>query len=122
MSRRRSNGGSEAVRFKQSVIDWASRIRVEPTEIRLQRMTRKWASCSTAGRITFATALLDQKPSFQQYVIVHELLHLRVPNHGRLFKRYLSAYLPDWRRTETEADLDDSSTVPLATRLRPAAW
>jgi predicted metal-dependent hydrolase len=31
-------------------------------------------------------------------VIVHELLHLRVPNHGRLFKAMLSVYVPGWHR------------------------
>jgi predicted metal-dependent hydrolase len=36
---------------------------------------------------------------FQDYVIVHELLHLRVPNHGKLFKSLLTAYLPGWRRS-----------------------
>lgn len=95
----------EAARFKESVTEWARRLKVAPREIRLQRMTRKWASCSTAGRVTFAHALLLQPPRFQEYVIVHELLHLRVPNHGRLFKRYLAAYLPDWRRTSAQAEL-----------------
>jgi predicted metal-dependent hydrolase len=32
---------------------------------------------------------------FREYVIVHELLHLKVPNHGKLFKTLLRAYLPD---------------------------
>jgi hypothetical protein len=40
--------------------------------------------------------LLQEKPDFQEYVIVHELLHLQVPNHGRLFKSLLRAYLPEW--------------------------
>ncbi len=33
---------------------------------------------------------------FQEYVIVHELLHLRVPNHGKLFRTLMLLYLPDW--------------------------
>jgi len=33
---------------------------------------------------------------FQDYVIVHELLHLQVPNHGKLFKSLMNAYLPGW--------------------------
>jgi predicted metal-dependent hydrolase len=46
-------------------------------------MTRKWGSCSTAGTITLAADLSDQAVGFQDFVIAHELLHLRVPNHGR---------------------------------------
>ena len=35
--------------------------------------------------------------SIEQDIPVHELLHLRVPNHGRLFKSLMSAYLPEWQ-------------------------
>jgi hypothetical protein len=48
-------------------------------------------ACSTTGSIIFARDLLGTSSAFQNYVIVHELLHLRVPNHGRLFKSYLTA-------------------------------
>jgi hypothetical protein len=83
--------------FKQKVHSWAAKIRVKPEQVRLQKMTRKWASCSTVGRVTFSEALLRESGAFQDYVIVHELLHLRVPNHGKLFKSFMNAYLPGWR-------------------------
>jgi len=38
--------------------------------------------------------------SFQDFVIVHELLHLRVPNHGRLFKTLLTVHIPQWRELD----------------------
>jgi len=60
-------------------------------------MTRKWGSCSTLGTVTLAADLLRCKDSFQDFVIVHELLHIRVPNHGRLFKALLTAHIPNWR-------------------------
>ena len=66
--------------------------------IRIQRMTRKWGSCSTAGIITLASDLLEQHPGFLDFVIAHELLHMRVPNHGRLFKALMTAHVPDWKR------------------------
>jgi predicted metal-dependent hydrolase len=40
--------------------------------------------------------LLDEPASFREVVIVHELLHLLVPNHGKLFKSLMNAYLPGW--------------------------
>jgi hypothetical protein len=49
-------------------------------------MRRKWGSCSTKGIITLASDLVDEDRRFQDFVIAHELLHTRVPNHGRLFK------------------------------------
>ncbi len=79
--------------FKAEVVAWARRIRVEPREVHLRPMTRKWGSCSTAGRVTFNDELLSHPAAFRKRVIVEELLHLKVPNHGKLFKALLKAYL-----------------------------
>jgi predicted metal-dependent hydrolase len=79
--------------FKAEVKAWAERIGVEPKEIHIRPMKRKWASCSQTGRLTFDTELLRQPAGFRAEVIVHELLHLKVPNHGPLFKALLKAYL-----------------------------
>lgn len=79
--------------FKSEVRGWAERIGVEPSEIHIRQMRRKWASCSSRGRVTFDVALLAQPRAFRDEVIVHELLHLKVPNHGRLFKTLLRANL-----------------------------
>ncbi|OIQ61283.1 hypothetical protein MOTE_03590 [Moorella thermoacetica] len=82
----------EAV-FRAEVATWARRIGVEPKEIHLRAMKRKWASCSSKGRLTFDPELLKQPAAFRAEVIVHELLHLRIPNHGPLFKAMVKAYL-----------------------------
>ena len=87
------------VAFKSQVSRWAKRIRVRPRQLRLQRMRRKWASCSTRGTISFSTELLSQPAAFREYVILHELLRLKVPNHGKLFKTLLRAYLPNGNDT-----------------------
>src|ERR1041384_4585532 len=84
--------------FKAKVYSWSAKVRVKPGQVRVQKMTRKWASCSTQGWVTFSEDLLREPPKFQDYVIVHELLHLKVPNHGKLFKSLLSAYVPGWQQ------------------------
>lgn len=84
--------------LKSKVQIWAKRLKVTPRLVRVQKMTRKWGSCSTSGTITLASELLGQSGGFQNFVVAHELLHLRVPNHGRLFKTLMSIYVPDWRR------------------------
>lgn len=63
-------------------------------------MSRKWGSCSTAGTVTIALELAGRSPHFQDFVIAHELLHLKVPNHGRVFKALMSAHIPGWRELE----------------------
>jgi predicted metal-dependent hydrolase len=79
--------------FKDEVRRWAEIIGVEPKEVHIRPMRRKWASCSSAGRLTFDTDLLRQPTTFRSEVIVHELLHLKVPNHGKLFRTLQRAHL-----------------------------
>ena len=86
--------------LKQRVARWAIKLRVNPHLIRVQRMTRKWGSCSSAGTITLAADLAYESESFQDFVVAHELLHLRVPNHGRLFKALMTVHVPGWRSLE----------------------
>jgi predicted metal-dependent hydrolase len=90
-----------AARLKRRVDAWSVKLRVMPRVIRVQRMTRKWGSCSTSRTITLAIDLDEENEGFQDFVIVHELLHLKVPNHGRLFKALMSAHVPKWRAMNT---------------------
>lgn len=86
--------------LKSAVWQWAERIGVKVREIHLRHMRRKWASISTNGRLTLNTDLLNLPEALAEYVIVHELVHLLVPNHSKLFKGYMSAYLPDWEERQ----------------------
>ncbi len=79
--------------FKADVAAWARRIRVQPAEVHIRPMTRKWGSCSTLGRVSFNSELLAAPAQLRREVIVEELLHLRVPNHGKLFRTLKRAYL-----------------------------
>jgi predicted metal-dependent hydrolase len=87
----------DADEFKASVRQWAGKIGVSPQRIQLQRMSRKWASCSPAGAVTFSSELLYEPRDFGEAVIVHELIHLIAPNHGRLFRSLYSSFFPNWR-------------------------
>lgn len=59
-------------------------------------MRSKRASISTAGRLTLNTDLLIIPKDLGEFVVVHELVHLLAPNHGKLFKSFMPAYMPDW--------------------------
>ena len=85
--------------FREFVLEKAQEIGVLPKRIQIQPMTKKWASCSTSGRITFNKELLNESRKFCNYVVIHELLHLQVPNHGKLFKALMSAFVPDYEKT-----------------------
>lgn len=79
--------------FKSEVRTWAKRIGVSPKEIHIRPMKRKWAGCSSAGALPLSTDLLYQSAKFRTEVIVHELLHFKIPNHSPLFRALLQAYV-----------------------------
>jgi predicted metal-dependent hydrolase len=86
--------------LKRRTLGWAVKLRVNPKVIRFQVMRRKWGSCSSKGTITLAADLVDQDRAFQDYVVVHELLHLRYSTHGRVFRTLLGVHVPGWKRLE----------------------
>ncbi|HJQ94768.1 MAG TPA: M48 family metallopeptidase [Acidimicrobiia bacterium] len=79
--------------FKAEVRHWAAQIGVEPKEVHVRQMTRKWASASSAGRLTFDIELLTEPPDKRAEIIVHELVHLKIGNHGPLFRSLVKAHL-----------------------------
>lgn len=93
MAGRKSN---EAL-MRNRVEVWSAKLRVTPTVVRVQRMTRKWGSCSSGRTITLAADLSWKSAAFQDFVIAAELLHLRVPNHGKLFRALMTVRVPSWR-------------------------
>ena len=102
-NRRRKGSGYPVQDLRQRALAWAVKLRVNPRVIRVQDMRHKWGSCTSQGTVTLAHDLVDRSDEFQDYVIVHELLHLRYGNHGRVFKALMSAYVPNWRGLEPEA-------------------
>ena len=86
--------------LRRRALAWAVKLKVNPRVVRIQEMRRKWGSCSSAGTVTLASDLIYRDEQFQNYVIVHELLHLRYSTHGRLFKALMSAHVPDWQGFE----------------------
>jgi predicted metal-dependent hydrolase len=86
--------------FKNRVLEWTAKFGVKVTAIYVRPMRRKWASCSTAGTLSFNDELLGMERGLVDYVIVHELLHFSVPNHGKLWKCLMRVHLGDYERLE----------------------
>ncbi len=85
--------------------NWASRIGVKPVRVQVRPMRTKWASITTAGYMTLDSGLLTLPKELGEFVIVHELVHLLAPNHGKVFKSFMHAYLPDWEVREKQLQL-----------------
>lgn len=88
--------------FKKRVRQWADKLDVKIVWLGIRPMSNKWASCSTAGHLNFSDELLAFDKELWDYVIVHELLHFFVPNHGKLWKSLMRVHLGDYERVKIE--------------------
>ena len=91
--------------FKQRVREWAEKLDVDIVWLGVRPMKTKWASCSTNGHLNFSDECLDLPPELQDYIIVHELLHFSVPNHGKLWKSLMTAHLGNVEALESRLSL-----------------
>ena len=90
----------DAEELRWAVRHWAARIGVKAPQVHLREMRHKWASISGVGRLTLNTELVEMPKDLGEVVIVHELVHILAPNHGKVFKSFMNAYLPDWEHRE----------------------
>lgn len=72
--------------------------------IRLQFMSRQWGSCSPAGRITLNPWLVRAPREAIDYVLLHEVCHLKHHNHSRAFYLALDRHMPNWRKVKELLD------------------
>jgi len=73
-----------------------------PTGLVIRTMKRRWGSCSNKGIITLSTELVKLDDLYIEYVITHELCHLKHHNHGPKFYELLSELLPDYKSARKE--------------------
>jgi predicted metal-dependent hydrolase len=74
-------------------------------EVRLRQMPTRWGSYSRPGTILLNPELVKTPLYCIEYVIMHELCHLRHPDHGRDFHRLLTRCMPDWERRKGRLEL-----------------
>lgn len=72
-----------------------------PSRISVRAQRSRWGACSASGRITLNWRLIQTPRPVADYVLFHELAHLRVRNHSPEFWREVDRLCPDWREAET---------------------
>ncbi len=77
---------------------WSKRMGLYPTQIRITGARTRFGSCSSQGHICFSWRLMQYPDAAIDYVVVHELAHLRHMNHSKAFYGLVEQYLPDWRQ------------------------
>ena len=82
---------------------WAARLGEFGVPWKLRRMKTRWGVCNyVKRRVTYAVMLAGQSRECVEYVVVHELTHLKAHGHGPKFKALMDERLPDWRDRRRE--------------------
>ena len=76
---------------------WAAVMEVMPAGITITGARTRFGSCSPKNRLSFSFRLMRYPSEAVEYVVVHELAHIRHKNHGAAFYREVERFLPDWR-------------------------
>lgn len=82
----------------------AASLRMPPPKIVIRRMGKRWGSCTETGNILINVELIKTPLDCIEYLIMHELCHLRVHNHGSAYFRLLTRCMPDWQRRKARLD------------------
>jgi predicted metal-dependent hydrolase len=86
---------------------WQVRIGNEVTDWGIKRMKTKWGSCNiTDRRIWLNLELAKKPPECLEYVLVHELVHLREREHNTSFTAYMDDLLPNWRSVRDQLNAE----------------
>ncbi len=87
---------SYAIKYLIPRVDHFSNIMgLDYTEIKFRKMKSRWGSCSSNGVITLNTHLIKIDKELIDYIVVHELAHLRHMNHSKKFHDLVEQYMPD---------------------------
>lgn len=94
---------------------WGQKMDLAPTGITITGARTRWGSCSAKRRLSFSWRLLRAPEAAVDYVVVHELAHLRQMNHSRQFWEVVAAVFPDWKARR-------ALLLPVQRRLEAEGW
>ncbi|MBQ8383235.1 MAG: M48 family metallopeptidase [Clostridia bacterium] len=89
-----------AQRLPERIAYWSARMGLTPASVKITSAKGRFGSCSNRGSVCFSCFLMLYPDDAIDYVIVHELAHLKHMNHSPAFYRLVERYLPDYRRRE----------------------
>lgn len=73
--------------------------------LHIRTMRKRWGSCSAAGTILLNLKLIQARKALIEYIIIHELCHLKEHNHSRAYYQLLDRVMPDWQARREELNL-----------------
>lgn len=81
---------------------WAGKMNLSPSDLRFRKTKRQWGSCSGKNVLSFNTMMMKLPQDVIQYIIIHELAHIKHKHHQKDFWQLVEHYLPDYKEQVTE--------------------
>ncbi len=93
----------EAKEFIPLLVEkWSGNMALSPTSIHFRKTKRQWGSCSAKNVLSFNTMMMKLPQGVIQYIIVHELAHIKHKHHQKSFWKLVEHYMPDYKQHVTE--------------------
>lgn len=86
------------VEIEQVAARLAQTMHVSFASLTIRDQRTRWGSCSSKGTLSFNWRLVMTPPTILQYVVIHELAHLTVPNHSAVFWQRVALFYPDYKK------------------------
>jgi predicted metal-dependent hydrolase len=84
------------IKFREVLVNY-NNFRFQPADFTVRTMKTRWGTCSSKGKIALSYDLVRLDDIYSEYVIIHELCHLKHHNHGAGFYELLSEVYPQWK-------------------------
>ncbi len=79
-------------------VEYYSRIMgVKPTCVKINSAKKRYGSCSPKNNLNFSLFVMDKDPRFIDYVVIHELAHIKHHNHSKAFYEFVARFMPDYK-------------------------
>ena len=85
-------------KITERVDHYGNRFQLLPEGIKITSARSRWGSCSRDNRLSFSWRIIMASLTIIDYVLIHELVHIREKNHSQKFWNYLESVLPDYRK------------------------
>jgi len=87
-------------KIRERVKKYQKQIGEEPNSIKVKKQKKRWGSCSSKRNLNFNWKLIMAPMSVVDYLVVHELSHLKYPNHSKEFWQLVEAVIPNYEEKQ----------------------
>ena len=88
--------------LRERIPYWAANLGVSPRDVKVKNQKTLWGSCSRQKNLNFNWRMMLLSPQAADYLIVHELSHLKHMDHSKIFWKMVERYCPDYKKNKRE--------------------